>query len=118
MQRVRLNADRNMGFSATVSARALNVDGTSLAVFSTKMELGPNARELTAASGQSYDIDHRRRGNVIARPEIKRQLRQFIKLDELAPCVGLGEASAHGAIFYRFAKPAKVKKNRRFLAIL
>jgi hypothetical protein len=45
-------------------------------------------------------------------------LRQFIKLDELAPCVGLGEASAHGAIFYRFAKPAKVKKNRRFLAIL
>jgi hypothetical protein len=27
-----LNADRNIGFSATVSARALKVDGTSLAV--------------------------------------------------------------------------------------
>jgi hypothetical protein len=33
MQRVRLKAERNIGFCATVSARALNVDGTSLAVF-------------------------------------------------------------------------------------
>ena len=32
MQRVRLKAERNIGFSATVSARALNVDGISLAV--------------------------------------------------------------------------------------
>jgi hypothetical protein len=28
-----LNADRNIGFSATVSARALNVDGSSLSGF-------------------------------------------------------------------------------------
>ena len=33
MQRVRLKAERNTGFCATVSARALNVEGTSLAVF-------------------------------------------------------------------------------------
>ena len=33
MQRVRLKAEQKIGFCATVSARALNVDGTSLAVF-------------------------------------------------------------------------------------
>ena len=33
MQRVRLKAERNIGFSAAVSARALNVEGTSFAVF-------------------------------------------------------------------------------------
>jgi hypothetical protein len=33
MKRRRLNASRNIGFSATVSARALNVAGTSLMVF-------------------------------------------------------------------------------------
>ena len=33
MQRERLKAERNIGFSATVSARALKVEGTSLAVF-------------------------------------------------------------------------------------
>jgi hypothetical protein len=32
MQRVRLKAERNIGFSATVSARALNVEGTSFDV--------------------------------------------------------------------------------------
>ncbi len=32
MQRVRLKAERNIGFCATVSARALNVEGTSFAV--------------------------------------------------------------------------------------
>ena len=31
MQRCRLKADRKNGFSATVSARALNVDGVSFA---------------------------------------------------------------------------------------
>ena len=32
-QRLRLKAARNIGFVATVSARALKVDGASLAVF-------------------------------------------------------------------------------------
>ena len=38
MPRVRLKAERNIGFCATVSARAFKVDGTSLAVFSTSPE--------------------------------------------------------------------------------
>jgi hypothetical protein len=33
MQRLPLNADRNIGFSAMLSARALKVEGTSLPVF-------------------------------------------------------------------------------------
>jgi hypothetical protein len=38
MHRLRLKADRNMGFSATLSARALKVDGTSWRPFSTTTE--------------------------------------------------------------------------------
>jgi hypothetical protein len=41
MQRVRLKAERNIGFSATVSARALKVEGTSLAVFFHQLGMRP-----------------------------------------------------------------------------
>jgi hypothetical protein len=42
------------------------------------------------------------RGDIVAGPQIERRLGQPVKLDELAPSVALGEASAHGApLVYR-----------------
>ena len=43
MQRCALNAARNIGFSVTVSARALNVDGSSLSDFFHQEGRGPSA---------------------------------------------------------------------------
>ena len=50
MQRRALNAERNIGFSATVSARALNVDGSSFSGFfhQTGINSPFHGNELTA----------------------------------------------------------------------
>jgi hypothetical protein len=100
MQRLRLKAERNIGFCATVSARALNVDGTSLTVFFHQPGMRPQRIE-TSSSPPSVG-----RTTLIAvvgamllpRTKIERRLRQPVKLDQLTPGVALGEASAHGAI--------------------
>jgi hypothetical protein len=51
MHRLPLNADRNIGFSATLSTRALKVEGTSLAVFFHHDGIGP--QRLGASAGPS-----------------------------------------------------------------
>jgi len=42
------------------------------------------------------DVDRRCRGDVVAGAQVSRRLRQPIKLDQFAPAVASGEASAHG----------------------
>jgi hypothetical protein len=48
MQRARLKAERNIGFCATVSARALNVEGTSFAVFFHQPGMRPQRIETSS----------------------------------------------------------------------
>ena len=91
---LRLNAARNIGFVATVSARALKVDDASLAVFF--HHDGPAHRWQIAASLVRYHhVDHCRRREVVAWRDVYRLAGEPIKLIELAPSVGLEEASAH-----------------------
>ncbi len=53
MQRVRLKVVRNIGFWAIVSARALNVEGTSLAVFFYQPGMRP--QRIGTSSGPGSD---------------------------------------------------------------
>jgi hypothetical protein len=53
MHRLRRNADRNIGFTATLSARALNVEETSLAVFFHQDGMSP--QRIGTSAGPSVD---------------------------------------------------------------
>src|SRR5208337_5468989 len=44
-----------------------------------------------------HSIDCRCRGDVVARPQVSSGLGEPVEFDQFAPCVALGEASAHGA---------------------
>jgi hypothetical protein len=48
---------------------------------------------------QSHDVDRRYRSDIVAGAQVSRGLGEPIKLDQFAPSVALGEASAHGASF-------------------
>ncbi len=76
----------------------MNVEGTSFAVFFHQDGMRPQriGTSSGAAIRPSHDVDGRRRGDVVVGPQIERRLRQPVKLDQFAPCVVLGEASAHG----------------------
>ena len=97
-QRRALNADRNIGFSATVSARALNVDGSSIKRFLPPERHKPPAHrhKLIAGRRRADDFDLRRRRDVVARLEIARLADQIGEPMELFPGKMLCEASAHG----------------------
>ena len=44
-----------------------------------------------------HSIDHRCRRDIVAGLQVSRRLGELIKLDQFAPRVALGEASAHDA---------------------
>ena len=96
---MRLKAERNIGFSATVSARALNVEGKSLAIFipPIRYEAPAHGNKLWTRISHSHDIDSRCRSDIVAGAQVARRLGQPIKLDQFAPTEELGEASAHCA---------------------
>ena len=85
MQRVRLKAEQKIGFCATV-------------LFPPAWNEAPAHRDkLEAGLSQSHDVDRGCRGDVVAGAQVTRRLGQPVKLDQFAPSVRLGEASAHGA---------------------
>ena len=70
MQRRRLNKSRNIGFSATVSARALNVAGSSFRLFFQKNGKRPQRIETSSRRPSAIEADHidiHRRRDVVAR---------------------------------------------------
>ena len=85
-QRRALDADRNIGFSATVSARALNVYGSSLSGFSTRAAQAPEHRDkLIADRDWPDDLDLRCRGDVVTRLKVARLADQVGKPLQLLP---------------------------------
>jgi hypothetical protein len=54
--------------------------------------------ELEAVIPRGDDVDGVGRCDAIARLDVPRRLRQAVELNELLPCVALGEASAHWSI--------------------
>jgi hypothetical protein len=96
---VRLKAERNIGFSATVSPRALKVAGTSLRDFPPARHQAPtHGHKFACPIGNVDSINGRGRCSVVTRLEIARRLGQAIELDEFAPSVLLSEASTHGNV--------------------
>jgi hypothetical protein len=61
----------------------------------TRNESPAHRDKLWTGSRQSHHIDRRCRGDIIAGAQVSRRLGKPIKLDQFAPCVALGEASAH-----------------------
>ena len=63
----------------------------------TRNEAPTHRDKLGPGLPQSYDVNRSCRGNVVPGPQVSRRLGQPVKLDQFAPRVALGEASAHGA---------------------
>src|SRR5271170_5086361 len=99
MQRRRLKDSRNIGFSATVSARALNVAGTSLRLLFQKNGIRPQRIETSSRCPPPIETDHvdiRGRRDVVARAQVARRPQHGEKRVDLFPGVILCETSAHG----------------------
>src|SRR5262249_34948260 len=95
-----LNASRNIGFSEIVSARALNVAGTSFALFfhhhgTIPQRIGTRSRLPSSSTTEFYRVG---RADVVASRQIALRgggHEQAIERDDLAPRQPIGEATAH-----------------------
>ena len=100
MHRWRLKASRNMGVLATLSARALKVDGSC---FQRLLPPGGNEPPAhrhkfgSAALARFHDIDGIGRGYIVVRLQIAGGAREAVQVMDFAPCVALAEASTHRA---------------------
>src|SRR5271155_4663935 len=98
MQRRRLKESRNIGFSAIVSAPALNVAGPSFRVLFPKVRHQAPAHRDQLAPALAIEPDHvddGRRRDVVVRAQIARRAKHLQEHIDFLPGVILREASAH-----------------------
>ena len=55
-----------------------------------------NGVKVQTETQSSHHVDRRCRGDIVAGAQVSRRLRELVKLDQFAPRVALGEATAHG----------------------
>jgi hypothetical protein len=99
-QRLRLNADRNIGFVVTVSARALNVASfisNRRANRTNTAQTPPHSLKPALAALVEYRVDCRGRTEVEAGARVQRRLveRQPVQGDDLFPGQLVGSTPAH-----------------------
>ena len=96
MQRFRLNAERNIGFSPTVSARVEGGrDLLQRLLPPARHEAPAHGHELARAVAGHHDVNARGRADVVPRLEVPSGPDQAVPLVHLAPGEPLSEASAH-----------------------
>ncbi len=100
MQRWRLNASRNIGLSATLSARPLKVAGNCFTGFFHQCGMSPVHRHEFGGApvGGPHDLDGVRWRDVVMGLEIASGAREVVQVVNVAPSVALGEASAQANI--------------------
>jgi hypothetical protein len=114
MHRLRLKASRNIGLSATLSARALKLAGNSFRGFFHHHGTSPQRHgdKLSgAASGGPYDIDRIRRRNVVMGLQIaSRAAGEFVQFLDLMPSIALNKSSAHATDPIPVQQPSRMNR--------
>ena len=98
-QRRRRKASRNIGFSATLSARALKVAGSSFRLFFHQAGTRPQRSGTSLAPAVALDdgVDRLRRAEGVVRPQVRGRPGggEPVESVDLGPGQAMGGASAH-----------------------